>query len=206
MPGRNPMLYLSPLQHAVLDGCLLSDGCIAIRKNRTPSPRFEWGCIHRDLTQFVADSFFPIQPRVSSRKNDTGFATDKPLFMAHAPVSGTFAQQRARWYLEDGLKIVPYDLRLDRTACLFWYLGDGSLGAKRVNLSTQGFSWGDVEAVLLPKLHALGARSARAYPDDGKPRIYLSVADSARWLSFIGPPPVPSMVYKWEASDARLDA
>lgn len=203
MPARAPRLYLSPLQEEVLDGCLLGDGCIAIRKDRSPSPRFQWGCIHEDLSQFIADSFFPLSMRLTRRENAGGFYTDKPLYTVYSPTSVTFEIQRARWYREE--KIVPFDLTLTRTSCLFWYMGDGGLSRDRVSLSVQGFSWGDVEVVLLPALRKIGFRSSVAYSERGKPRIYMNVVDSENWLRFIGPPPVPSMIYKWETAKSYKD-
>ncbi len=195
--GPNPWVDLTDHQQQVLDGCLLGDGTVAARRGR--NARFQYGDIREDVVILVVESLRPLSMRAPYVRTDiSGFPNSKPFFCTYSVASPTFSAVRGRWY--NGKKFIPRDLVLTPTVCLFWYLGDGGLNRDRVNLSTQGFSWEDVEGVLLPKLHSAGFTSARAYAEKGNPRVYMNPVHSEEWLSFVGECPVSSMQYKWNVS------
>lgn len=48
-----------------------------------------------------------------------------------------FTEQRKRWY-PNGKKIIPKDIEIDKDMLLWWYIGDGFLCRKKVDLITGG--------------------------------------------------------------------
>jgi hypothetical protein len=104
---------------------------------------------------------------------------------------------RSRWYVGKK-KIVPADFVLSPLAALHWYVGDGSLHKQnpRIVFCTDGFDDLSVRR-LLKQLELCGFRPRLRYSRKKHPRIELGVDDVAKWLSWIGPCPVPELSHKW---------
>lgn len=100
-------------------------------------------------------------------------------------------------------KVVPADLRITARMALHWYLGDGTLAVDRrsagtkpiIRLSTDGFT--------VPEIERLAAQLSHCRPRLGRfGERYRIVLDSAPFLGWIGPCPVPDIYgYKWKPRD-----
>jgi hypothetical protein len=104
------------------------------------------------------------------------------------------------WYPQRK-KIVPNDIDLSPTTCLYWYLGDGGLHYgklkfKGLRINTQGF---DKEGIVLlsNKLIELGFKNYV----ESKGVIGLSPISARNFLSYIGESPIFCYKYKWCTDD-----
>lgn len=100
---------------------------------------------------------------------------------------GNTSRQR-RW-----VKVVPRNLELTPLTCLMWYLGDGCVNSRSVNLNTLGFSVLEVD-FLRDLLGKLGFETTRF-----KSKIIHILTKSAKdFLNYIGECPVKCYKYKWQ--------
>ncbi len=197
MPNANARIDLSPQQLELLDGLLLGDGCVAIRRGR--NSRFQYYGIHSDLVRLVHKQLdFPGRCPYQ-RVNPDSAGGMHHIWGFYTSGNPVWNDLRIRWYPE-GVKVVPNDLNLSVVALLFWYLGDGGLSNSvnsRVSLSTHQFKHADVDFLIYLLKSNWGLTSAVAYSDRGKPRLYLNHPDSESFLKIVGPPPVHTLRYKW---------
>jgi len=115
----------------------------------------------------------------------------------------SFTEFRNEWYNEDGIKIIPSNLKLTPLICLLWYLGDGGLNQKyqkeetaSLKLSTNCFSREDIEKILIPQLKNFEAWISNA--DKGQPIILIPRRKIEEFLKYIGKCPFKEYEYKWE--------
>jgi len=119
----------------------------------------------------------------------------RPQLRTRSSCNVTFSALRRRWY-PDGVKIVPADLRLTRTMCLHWYLGDGYVEQGTVKFSTCGFAAEEVN-LLAAALTTLGFKSALNRRSGGHFVIRMAKSAAPRFLEWIGPCPTRGYEHKW---------
>lgn len=143
-------LGFTPAQLSIVRGELLGDGCLYrvepgkcfFQLSTTTRSHAEW------LLERLPDQLFPDgQPNTTTRSGGLGDGeyTSWTVSSRQQPV---FDRMYESWYREcsgNNSKIVPENYRLDRTALLHWYWGDGNCtirdsGAPRVSFATHGFT------------------------------------------------------------------
>lgn len=146
------------------------------------------GRIYRQISRFPGRGKDCIGFHYSSKK----YVELKPLHSkwyrkAREDEKGSASRQR-RW-----VKIIPKDLKLTPLACLMWYLGDGCVNNRSVNLNTHGFSVFEVD-FLRDLLGKLGFETTRH-----KSKVIHILTKSAKdFLNYIGPCPVECYKYRWQ--------
>ena len=120
-----------------------------------------------------------------------------------------FTEEYNRWY-KNKVKHIPYDLKLNPTICLIWYIGDGSiLHNKRtyyIKLSTNCFEKTEQEKILLPQLSLFEAKLLKGdVGKNGKRQyfIYIPRRKIQAFLDYIGECPFSDYFYKWELPDYK---
>jgi hypothetical protein len=108
---------------------------------------------------------------------------------------------RTKWY-PDGKKHVPADVELSPTACLYWYLEDGSLEkrknkAERIVLCSMGFSRKENEMLVEKLKKILGFKDGIKVMKRGS--IRLNILQAKSFLEYIGgKSPVRCFDYKFD--------
>ncbi len=102
------------------------------------------------------------------------------------------------------IKIVPRNLELTPTTCLYWYIDDGCLCHSKskktthysnyITLSTQGFPITDVD-FLVTKLNQLEFEATRQLASNV---ITIHTSSTPAFLDYIGHCPIDCYQYKWE--------
>lgn len=114
-----------------------------------------------------------------------------------------FSNFYRRWYTKGTHKTeVPKDLVLSPTACLHWYLGDGSLDSSprrhmyEITLHTECFDFDSVEYL---QYQLSKAADIKVNFRKSKQRRALRIHgdDARQFLNYIGKCPIQSMQYKW---------
>lgn len=183
----------------LLDGILMSDGNLTI-PGQCHYPRYQQTCKEPTFLQWV-NSWLPTESRVSGPHP----AGRYKYWLLSTRTSVIYAPFYAHWY-PNGKKVLPEDLEISPELLLTEYLGDGFLLAdiqkkvQHVEFGTYGF---EEKAVinLLPKLKQQDLEFRRL-PNNA---LYLRGSQVKSFLEYIGPCPVPSLFYKWQAFEvARL--
>lgn len=105
----------------------------------------------------------------------------------------TLLEWRNKWY-PNNIKILPNDIILDKVCCYWWFIGDGYVSEKCVNLCTESFTKEDNE-MLVKKLFNLGYSAIV----NARNRIVLKREDSLRFLNWIKNENYLNIYnYKWE--------
>lgn len=113
-----------------------------------------------------------------------------------------FEKQRKRWYTEEGKKIVPTDVRINKDSVLLWYLGDGTLcqhykrkETNEIKLCTNSFTYDEIDTVLLPPL--LDFMPHIRMVNEHAPVIMIPRKRIMQFLEYIGKPPFKDYEHKW---------
>jgi len=177
----------------LLYGILMSDGNLTI-PGQCHYPRYQQTCKEPTFLQWVS-SWLPTESRISGPHS----AGKYQYWLLSTRTSAIYAPFYAHWYPQRKKKL-PADLEISPNLLLTEYLGDGFLLAdaqkkvQHVELGTYGFEEQSL-INLLPKLkqHSLGFRRL---PNNA---LYLRGSQVKSFLEYIGPCPVPSLSYKWQA-------
>lgn len=198
---RADVLSASTLE--VIEGELLGDGNLSTsarpKAGSLVSALYQHNARDREYLEWLSTQLAGVQTRVYGPYNHghgVTWALRSPRYAALLPVY-------RRWYDETRpayhRKVVPADLRVTPRMALHWYLGDGTFAVDKrsagtkpvVRLSTDSFDLADVERLAAQLAHCR-ARIGRF----GKG--YRIVLDSAPFLEWIGPCPVPNVHgHKW---------
>ena len=114
----------------------------------------------------------------------------------------TFSEIRNQWYGEDGIKIIPSNIKLTPLVCLLWYLGDGGLiqhylkkETHYIKLNTNCFKKTYIEKILLPQLIKFEAFLSNN--ENGQPIVLIPRRKIENFLKYIGKCPFKEYEYKW---------
>lgn len=183
-----------------LEGELLGDGCLLLGR-RYKNACFQIQSAYHGQVRAAVDDIsqivkFGTGPHKFSRVNSfTG--KFHSMWQLRSRRSRFLTKLYSRWYT-DGKKSVPSDFRLTKESALHWYIGDGSLHKTYgfIILCTDNFD-NDSIFHLLMELKRTGFDATLAKSSKGYPRIRLNRENASRFLSWIGPCPVPELIHKW---------
>lgn len=146
----------SPYQVSVIQGELLGDGCLY--KQGPGSCFFQMSNTIKKHTlrvmEKLPDDLFPDTHPYSVTRSD-GYGPEYTNWIISSRLQPLFREMYSDWYEEHDdyrRKVVPEDYRLDETALLHWFWGDGCCsiresGAPRVEFATHGFPEESVETL-----------------------------------------------------------
>ena len=194
----------------VLDGVMLSDGCL---RPMNASAFFSIdlsGTDHIDWLYVIGDTLECLNVPVSQGhpRLNKGISHGKTYYgcLLSSRSCMYLAEQYRRWYPK-GIKIVPRDVRLTPATVANWFMGDGSSvwhqyksmpGHKYVEakFATHNYTKEDVE-LLKGLLEQFGVKNPRVYPDRGYYYISVCNEEGAVWLMHtIEPFIAPSYEYR----------
>lgn len=181
----------------ILDGMLLGDLCLSLQDGGC-NAQAQWAGKHLETAEATIRDL-PLPGGWTGLVETTAHALGKEYSGYHliSHCLPMLTEQHQRWY-PNGKKNVPRDITLSPETVYWWYVGDGCLHKRDgvVIISTNGFTWGDVE--FLCSLHPLKEFEARIYPVRGKPIIYIPRRHVGKLLAYIGPCRNPEYEYKWK--------
>jgi hypothetical protein len=200
MPNSFP-IPLTQTDRDIIDGSLLSDGCITKRAPHCKNYCFVHSSAAKSYVEFIQKdlSFRTAGKYHKPRTSPISSKIFSPIvgngsYDLLSPTSETFTEYRRNWY-PNGKKIVPIDLELTQTTLLHWWLGDGTLDNGRgVVFCTEGFD--------KTSLQRLSDKLTPLFPNYINPsnRIVIYSKYVTEFFQLIGPPPVSDYAHKWKTT------
>lgn len=198
-PYKYSKLNLSQYELDVINGCLLGDAHLAKIRNNSGNSNFSYtssslqhvGYVFNQIKEFSNDIKFRrvYDKRTHKTYNSYSFRTQ---------LNEAFTELRHKWYPVDK-KIIPFDIILNSTVCLFWYIGDGGLQQNYkhnrtdcIKLNTDCFSKDDILNILISQL-----KEYEAYFYEKTNKIYIPHRKIESFLKFIGDCPFIDYEHKW---------
>jgi len=192
--------YISSRQLEVLDGEMLGDGCLSLRK-RYKNAYIEWHLKRLGHVELLCHEFENLDPSFHTRYDN------KNGWKLWTKCNPGLTQQYKRWY-PNKVKIVPRDLELTPLVCYHWYIGDGYFSKNHaIDLYSLGFTKEDNEYLitLLSKIGISGTlRITNKYESGEKYFIFLGKMEAKKFLEYIGPCRTQDYNYKWTENDEEL--
>lgn len=173
-------------EREVLDGLLLSDGCLS-EKSRI-SARLTFGFKFKETVEEIFKELHSIRFSPIWQSEHT------KCYHSKSNMYHDLLDENKRWY-PDGEKIVPKDIAITPLSCYWWFIGDGYTSEGNVYLCTDSFIKEDNE-YLINKLKEFGfSPSLRS-----NNRIAFSKVDTIKFLEWIKPENgiLKQYEYKWE--------
>jgi hypothetical protein len=187
-------IFFTDKQFEIMNGCLLGDGCVT---NNGKYHHFVYGSSIKNHTNLVYEQFKEISNKIKENKSFDE-RTNK-IYISYrftSILNKTFTELKNKWY-QNNKKIIPDDLKLTKSVCLYWYIGDGSLAqaynkkeTSYLKLSTNCFTIEDIDNILIPQLVEF-----EAYRWSNL--IFIPRKNIIKFLSFIGDCPIPEYKHKW---------
>ena len=207
------------LDKSVIEGGLLGDGCMVLSRGKgsLSDPYYKRKNKFRDHVRWVGELLYGefAEERVKCGAN--GFnIKGEPLenYYFRTLTHSELRQIYDRWYPDSNgqNKIVPKDFVLDSVSLLHWFLDDGYSTQRRkesvtkqivVGFATDSFSYTELEYLCqqmldLWKLRFRIVKHGINKEGNQKYQLYLAQSQADLFFSIIGPPPVPSLAYKWK--------
>ena len=189
-----------------IDGWLLSDLCVFTQKNNTKSAKIQGSFKHRGIAESISNSLslFGVEQAGCISEHTTIEMNNRQFFSYQSRYYCDLLDVRNKWYNSDRKKIVPRDIILTPSTVMNWYLGDGSLKAKKrvrpnITLSTYGFTKDCVKFLVL-QLRRIGIESTRVKDNS----IYIGVNATEYFLDYLGPcPPEIYNIYGYKFDLSR---
>jgi len=177
---------ISNEEKEVLDGLLLSDGCLS-EKSRI-SARLTFGFKFKETPEEIFKELHSIEfgPIWQSEHTKCYHSKSK---MYHDLLS-----ENSRWYPKKE-KIVPRDILITSKSCYWWFIGDGYITGGNVYLCTDSFTREDNE-FLVEKLNKKGFKPSIT----SRNRIRFNKKETIDFLKWITPEEgiMEQYKYKWE--------
>lgn len=201
----------------VINGCLLGDGYL--QKYRMVSdvcvPYFSKKNKFLDHVQYVASFLFNNPEKFVTSTTNKCLGKDFPIYVIRGHTDERLTEVHEKWYPASNnyKKIVPLDLELNERILLHWFMDDGSSYRRHgygrrskqiiITFSCESFTKEEQEFLAQQMLDKWGFRvNIRYYRigSDGRThyRMHLVQSQADLFFSIIGPPPVPSLAYKWK--------
>lgn len=170
----------------VLDGLMLSDGCLS-EKSRI-SARLTFGFKFKETCEEIVKTI--------SSMNFSPFWQSEQTKCWHTKSNmyHDLLVENERWYPK-GRKIVPKDVLITSTSCYWWFIGDGYNDDDNVYLCTESFSKND-NFFLIKKLKEKGYNPSLT----SRNRIRFNKKESITFLHWIKPENgvLEQYKYKWK--------
>lgn len=214
--GQSKVLILPVLtdkQMSVINGILLSDGCLSRPKKVTKNSRLyvkqcakhsEYLYVLYDLLSSYSSSIGSGQGKKiigvkyvdGKRKLVHSDFEFEPYFRFISKSHPCFSEMRKEWY-PAGTKILPNGLKLDAMTLAHWFMGDGSYSKgyrSSAYFSTDSFTVGDIDYLR----HLLDNMSIKTHTclHYGKLRIGISAKSIDNFVEIIRPFVCRCMAYK----------
>lgn len=225
---KNGIIDYFVMNHSVITGCLLGDGCLRCNKpeDNESCASFSTGHVFKDHTLYVAQQLFSknaeerirfLKPVAHKADSSIKIKVSNGLYLFRTLSHVELLSYYREWYPSSNnyKKVIPKSISLDNTAMLHWFMDDGysyianRVGRKpqlRIYFATQGFTGEDLtmlSKIIKEKFGLLVY--PRYHQRHGKIKgtgyeMELSTAKEQVELfySIIGPCPVPSLEYKWK--------
>ncbi len=205
----------------VINGLMLGDGHLNQRSKW--SAGYEHGSKYKEYLEWLSERFNGFGVKQTGKiyketidkrpkwKNAIGYRYSSLSYSELLPLQ----QKWYRLYSQETdppnwsyklIKIVPRDIELTPTTCLYWYMDDGCLKHRskknsndNINLATMGFPIADIE-FLVRKLNEIGFKCHRTVDN----QIYISTESTPAFLEYIGDCPVDCYKYKWKLKNLSL--
>ena len=210
------------LDESVVCGGLLGDAGFRIHNKHSDFsyPSFYRKNKYRDHVEFVAkllgDTYGARITEDKSRRLVAGGKIYGPYYVFRTLCHKELLPLYRKWYPEGSgfKKVIPSDIEINETVLLHWFLDDGSSSRRtrkypshwkqrkqqvKIVFCSESFTKEDQE-VLCEKVAAkfpLTPRLQKVQWGAGY-RIGLPQSETKQFFGIIGPPPVPSLAYKWK--------
>lgn len=202
----------------VLEGCLLGDGFMRSSKPNSPDsfPFFSKRNIHYDHVKFVGDSIFKSnsERRIKDMPNNTTLGNGRIFYLSTLTHPELMDMYRT-WYPPSNnfKKIIPESIEVTENLLLHWFLDDGysyyytrlqKYTYRRVEFACMGFEKEELEKLCHKVFNKFGITMfVRVHKRKGVIlgtgcEVHVKQGDISRFYDIIGPPPVPSLAYKWK--------
>lgn len=200
---------------SLLDGLLLGDGSLWLPPidgpRRACNSYYRQSSVSLDWLVDLRDQMAAMGLRASTRHDRTHVCKsgrESEIWWLQAQAHPTFSEQAHRWYPQRR-KVCPNDVRLDRVSLLHWYLGDGTMKASNrkrrfAMLCTEGFAPQQVLR-LVERLRDLFGATVNPQIRRRSYNIAFTYEGTDRFLEYLGPPPFPSLAYKWDVCLAHKE-
>ena len=195
--------------YSVIIGSLLGDGSLksANKTRDTCVPYFVKSNKNADHVRYVASLLFSddVDRHVSPSHHRKEGAITSTVYTVRSLSHGCLMPLFREWYPPDNgyRKVIPSSLDIDETVLLHWFLDDGTLkqsgkNGAIVKFCSESFLLQDQQMIcsLVNQKYNLGMTTCRSQGGTGW-RIRIPAEQTERFWSIIGPPPVPSLAYKW---------
>lgn len=177
---------LSDEEKEVLDGLLLSDGCLS-EKSRI-SARLTFGFKFKETPEEIFKELHSIEFGPIWQSEHT------KCYHSKSNMYHDLLNENKRWYPKKE-KIVPRDILITPKSCYWWFIGDGYTTNGNVYLCTDSFTKEDNQ-FLIEKLNKKGFKPSIT----SKNRIRFDKKDTIAFLKWITPEKgiMEQYKYKWE--------
>ena len=174
-----PQVVLTDGELQVVDGALLGDGYLSIRKK---TGHFAYTCHYRTVVENLKSQLGSIWMNIKQQSYaDSRTNKRYTSYVGESRCYQIFTDLRSKWY-PNGVKIVPRDIKLTPVVCYWWYLGDGTSKSTSLALCTNGFTADDVEF-----LSSAFPVKSQIYMQNGQPMLYITkTEDRIEFLNYIG--------------------
>lgn len=204
-----PKSNLSDYEKQIIDGCLLSDGSVFC-KNERSTANFSFTSIHKNFIDHI-QSILPLlsfrtRHRINGKRNFHGKeynCSDSYELISNADKS--LNEFRKLWY-PNGIKIIPRNLILSPITIKYWFYGDGSTSYIkykdknryiRISFCTNGFTIDDCE-FLVSKLEECGLKFSIYLSRKQPMLVALKTKIILDFFDYIGDCNVSCFNYKWK--------
>jgi hypothetical protein len=201
--------FMNDLQQNILNGCLLGDGSLVLHIN-AKNAYFSYISSQKEHCDFIAKNFLEfskdtvyengsIQRQVYDKRTNKTYTTN--VFRTRS--LPCFTEIYYKWY-KNKIKIVPHDLVLNKTICLYWYIGDGCLlktnnKSGDIKLATYAFSTNEVETL---SNQLLDFKSKVKFNEKEKqPYVRIPKTKTKEFLTYIGNSYPICYSYKWDFTE-----
>lgn len=200
---------------SLLDGLLLGDGSLwlpsPLGKRRTCNSYYRQSSVSLDWLLLLKQDALAAGLRATTRHDRIHVCKDgrmSDIWWLQIQAHPFFTEQASRWYPQRH-KVCPTDVRLDRVSLTHWYLGDGTLKASNHTrrysmLCTEGFA-PDQVLTLVERLREMFGPCVNPQIRRKSFNIAFTYEGTDRFLDYLGPPPCPSLAYKWDTRLVRSE-
>lgn len=190
----------------VIDGLLLSDGCLL---KGGKFHRFSIGSSSKEFIDYcfkqlksVCTETPPKQYTDSNKEYKNG---RKPSWSFCSCTHPDFTIHYNRWY-KDFKKIIPRDVSISPTSLLLWYYGDGTIinsgNSCTVRIATDAFTREDIDWFA----NKIKEETGIVFVRNSENRMKLKTESIPDFFNYIGrKPELSTYAYKFEVADWRFD-
>jgi len=201
----------------VINGCMLGDGYMRKfnKSSKISLPYFTKKNKFLDHVQYVASFLFDEPNNFITSGVSKCLDKEFPIYQLRGHTDERLTEVYEKWYPASNnyKKIVPFDLELNERILLHWFMDDGSSYRRHgygrrskqivISFACESFTKEEQEFLAQQMFDKWGLRiNVRYYRigSDGSTqyRMHLAQSQSDLFFSIIGPPPVPSLAYKWK--------